>query len=538
MHVLDIISEASIFTRSTKYTYGHQVRVSTGSAKGKELLSKISAKVKGFNPDEKLEWVKTAPAGTPVIDVGKGDTTLYFKRVDANQGVFGLKGSPSGIETGLLHADKFNRGDIAEAVLGASLTAKLIKRGSDRVGKVEISDIEQVLKNCIAKSSTEVHYPVHDKNSMIADNIEFSLRLPTGSMIFIKNPKNWPRVEDLFNSAIMYVNDTDIEKYSNHFYKNGKVDDIRITSDGVSDQKGRKTDVNARIKDPNADGGWRPLKNVDISLKADSDIYGQHGAGGLQGGPEKWLASANGLFKELGFVFNMPTKGKSNKPIADILDFWKDIYEQAAAKFNDEFQKASAAKTTIIIEHLADLILRHGAGTNKDKTANKTLKLLSFKNGGYSQHSFSLLKDRLIRNNIQLEAELTLGPRSGKPSIIIRNSNTPHEVLTAIRYFQGEDKASNYFEKGPLLHSLTQIIKDKGPVPAINNAQTNTQATAQDTAQEPQSTPADASFSPKRSMHQHKRMTKKEPDDAYSPSLDIEDPNSHLTGPELSHTYE
>ena len=530
MHVLDIISEASIFSRGAKYTYGHQVRVSSGSAKGKAILAKIQKQIPDFDPEEKLEWVKTAPAKTPKIQVGNGDTELFFKRPDG--GHFALVGSPSGIETGLLHADKFNRGDIAEAVLGASLTAKLIKRGSDRVGKVDINDVQAVLKNCVTKSETEVHYPVHDQNSMIADNIEFSLRLPSGSMIFIKNPKNWPRVEDLFNSAIMYVNDVDVEKYSNHFYKNGKVDEIRITSDGVSDQKGRKTDVNARIKDASAPGGWRPLKNVDISLKADSDIYGQHGAGGLQGGPEKWLASANGLFKELGVTFEMPKSGKN-----DILKFWINIYKQAEVKINAELKNATATETTIFIEHLADLIMRHGSGMNQDKTANKTLKLISFKNGGYTQHSFALLKNRLIRNKISLEAELTLGPRSGKPSIIIRNANEPHEILTAIRYFQGADKASNYFEKGPLLHSLTQIIKDKGPVPAVNTTQNNTQTTAQNTAQVPHTTDSGAAFSPKRSMHQHKRMTKKEPDDSYSPSLDIEDPNSHLSGPDMAHTY-
>jgi hypothetical protein len=531
MQILDIINEASIFSRDTKYTYGHHVRVSNGSAKGKELITKIQKEIKTFNPDEKLEWVKTAPAKSPVIKVGNGDTVLYFKRIEADQSVFGIEGSPSGIETGLLHADKFNRGDIAEAVLGASLTAKLIKRGSDRIGRIGIDEVQQVLKNCITKSNTEVHYPVHDQNSMIADNIEFSLRLPSGSMMFIKNPKNWPRVEDLFHSAIMYVNDADIEKYSNHFYKNGKVDEIRITSDGVSDQKGRKTDVNARIKDASAPGGWRPLKNVDISLKADSDIYGQHGAGGLQGGPDKWLASANGLFKELGISFDMPARGKN-----DILKFWIAIYKQAVVKLNTELANASATKTTLFIEHLADLIMRHGSGLNQDKTSNRTLKLISFKNGGYTQHSFALLKNRLIRNNITLEADLTLGPRSGKPSIIIRNANEPHEVLTAIRYFQGEDKASNYFEKGPLLHSLTQIIKDKGPVPDATASTTATKVSA-DPAQNTQPNVQDqtpSTFSPQKTFkgHQH-QAGRHEPDDLQRPSLEIGDPNMNVSGPEV-----
>lgn len=448
MRFNQFISEASIFTRGT-YSFGHMVRVAADNKEGKILIDKIQEfAAPDFDPaNETLEWVDAPKAtkGVKVVPFKSSPNVKYFKR--ANGQIFGIQGGNSSIESALNHASKYNRGDIAEGILGAALSAKLIKRGSDRIGDVDLGDIQGVLSNAISKGSALV-LRAEDKNSQLADVIEFTLRLPSSSMVAIKDQKNWPRFSDLFSSALEYVNGADVDRYANHFYTNGKVDEIDIISDGVSDQKGRKTDVVARVKNQQT-GKFEDLKNVDISLKADSNIYHQHSSGGLTKGKDVWLSSAKALFEPLGITVDMPAKGTSN-----ILTFWIAIYKQVAKKLDSALSGASANKETIFIEKLSEQIAKHATRDNKN------LKLLSFFKGSYSIHSFNILKGRLIKNNIDLGAELKVGPRSGKPSIEIYDRNSG-ELLTAVRFYLSESASTNYWEKGPLLHELTRIVKDK-----------------------------------------------------------------------------
>ena len=227
----------------------------------KIAIEKIQNVFPDFVPSETLEWVENAPADTPKITLSKSQNEKYFKR--ENGEIFAFVGGPSTIESILNHAERINRGDIAEAILGAALSAKLIKRGSDRIGTVDNNDIQTVLSKAIATTSGTLIYTVEDKNSSIADKISFRLRLPSGSMDIIKNKKTWPKFEDLFSSAVSYANSADAEKYSNHFYRNGKVDEVLITSDGVSEQKGRKTDIDVVVRDP-VTGKVRNLKSLDF----------------------------------------------------------------------------------------------------------------------------------------------------------------------------------------------------------------------------------------------------------------------------------
>ena len=449
MRFTQFLPEASIFTRGSKYTYGHMVRVAADNKEGVILIDKIQEfAAPDFDPaTEKLEWVQdpTNTKGIKIVPFKASTNVKYFKR--ENGQVFGIQGGNTSIQSALNHADKYNRGDIAEAILGAALTAKLIDRGSNRIGDIGLTNIQNVLGNAISKGSALV-LRAEDKNSEIADVIEFTVRLPSSSMVAIKDKKNWVRFDDLFDSALEYVNDADVDRYANYFYTNGKVDEIDIISDGVSDQKGRKTDVVARVKNQQT-GQYEDLKNVDLSLKADSNIYHQHSSGGMTKGKDIWLSSAKALFEPLGITLDMPSKGTK-----DMLTFWLAIYKQVAKKLDTALAGANVKKETIFIEKLAEQIAKHATRDNKN------LKLLSFFKGSYSIHSFNILKGRLIKNNIDLGAVLKIGPRSGKPSIEIIDNNSG-ELLTAIRFYKGETSSTNYWEKGPLLHELTRIVKDK-----------------------------------------------------------------------------
>jgi len=471
MHILDILSEASIFSRDSKYSYGHVVRLKD-SATAMPQVQKVLDQFPDLDGGEKFAWIEPPPSdkngsykkvpgfmGTANLSAKSSDNLRFFKR--ENGEIFAISGSDSAIQGILLHGDRFNRGDVAEALLGASLTAKLVKRGGDRIGKIGVDDVKTILNQAITRGDNTMVVRIQDKNSEIADNINFYLRLPTGSLAFMKNPANWDRVQDLFSSAIEYCNGVDAERYSNYFYRNGKVDDVRIVSDGVGGSKDRKTDVQAVVHETDPETGKvtkRSLKNVDISLKADSDIYGQHGTGGLKATPDKWLETSNALFNQIGVNITMPRYKN------DIMKFFLSVYTQATQQLKTTLAGSNANKETAIIEKIADMLEAQGSREKNPETKewqpNKNLKLLSFKGGSYTMHSFSVLKQQLLQKQINLTAEMIIGKRSGKPSILIKDI-TSGQLLTEIRFQKGTDKASNYFIKGPLMTELTKIEKHK-----------------------------------------------------------------------------
>jgi hypothetical protein len=149
----------------------------------------------------------------------------------------------------------------------------------------------------------------------------------------------------------------------------------------------------------------------------------------------------------------MPTDGKDN-----ILSFYIEVYKQAAEKLNSALTGNSLDKETNFVEKVADVINTHGSG------ANPNLKLVSFEKGKHTVHSFATVKQQMIRNNINLAARYKLGGRSGKPSVEIFDSTT-NEILTSIRFYLTSKASTNYFEKGPLLHKLTMVMKTKSPAP-------------------------------------------------------------------------
>jgi hypothetical protein len=455
MRALEIIKEASVFTRGT-YSYGHKVKAAANAEKGKKLAAAIKQVVPDFSENEELEWVEKVPKGTPIVPFSKSDNIRYFKRT--NNTYIGLQGSDSSIESGIVHAGeniKFNKGDIAEGILGAAITAKLIKRGSDKIGTITPEDVKTVLANAVKNAGTELNYTVKDKNSSMADTISFTIKLNGPSLEIISNSAQWPKFESLFNSTAHYANTADAERYSNFFYANGKVDEIKISSDGLSGQKSRKTDVQAVVTTTDPVTGKtkeRTLKNIDISLKADSSQFGQIGTGGLSGGFEKWMQSARKLFEPFGIVLDEPTKrGTKN----NMVNFYVDMYKQAGDKLHQELTNASVNKETSFVEKIADVIF-HQATL---KVPN--VRVVNLEKGESSIHSFAALKSRMLSAGIDLAASVSIG-RSGYPTIAITDIKS-NQVLVKIRYFSTKiaDKTAHVFEKGPLLHQLTMITKKR-----------------------------------------------------------------------------
>lgn len=144
--------------------------------------------------------------------------------------------------------NKFNRGDVAEGILGACLVAKLINRpknNRDNYPKVTRKDIDDVLDDFFG-SGKELVEEAKDKvtrKKLIKDRIIFSIALPIAALEFLKEKDIRKKiVGDLYDSSIAYV-ENEWEREIREFYTNGIPDVIEIRSDGIGDQKGTKADI-------------------------------------------------------------------------------------------------------------------------------------------------------------------------------------------------------------------------------------------------------------------------------------------------------
>ena len=473
MNVLEIINEASIFSRPKVYKFGHKVRVND-SAKGKEFKNFLITNFPDYTPEEDLEWIaQPKDKVKKIFSLSGRDTssnTRYFKR--SNNEVVGVVGTDGMIEKMLNHAPgqkgstAENKGDASEPVLSAAVVAKLIKRGSNSVDPIDENDIKRVLKQ-VLRSSVHV-YEVNDLNSKLADKIQFTMRVKDPILSFLKSPEFWEKYDPILPSVVHYANSGQLDHYANHFYKNGKVDLIHVKSDGVSEATERKTDVEAYVKEG---GITRPLKNLNISLKAGSSSIGQVGAGGLKDpfkekridpetgklvGQQGVWSAASELFNPFDAFISRPTG-----PVTSKVLFWTSAYQEAAAQMKVYFKGADVRSETGFIAKIANFIVHHGTKGDAD------IKLISLGSKGVSTiHSFKNLEQKLRVKHINLDCEYREGKSKVKgdprPEINIFDTTSGKNLLT-IRYSSTEDekKIWNTIEMEPLLKELTTLNYEK-----------------------------------------------------------------------------
>ena len=164
-----------------------------------------------------------------------------------------------------------NRGDIAEGIMGAALTAKFIKRESGQTvsdsPQVNPTDVDAVLAKFFRSGGTykktvrDVPKPYEfipsnfpgDKiettvnilrELQFSDKVVFKLTLPQPAMDFLSKQSNRTQVRDIFERAIRYANnDPTFIREANRLATNAKNDKILVDADGVSNQLETKVDI-------------------------------------------------------------------------------------------------------------------------------------------------------------------------------------------------------------------------------------------------------------------------------------------------------
>ena len=442
-----LIKEASI--HDAKYGEGHQLILS-GSKQGKAIADAIRAVVPAFDVTQPL--TKTLKGAGTKVAIGSG-VGVTVKLKDANGLQIQLTGAVN-MGSGFNHykgsesdeggkAGVANRGEISEGVLGAAIVAKFAKRTEDGIGEITVEDVGNVLSALGKTGKDEYTTNIAGRDGANKDTLVFVLRLKTAPYKDLMDPAKRSMIADLFSSAVKYANSSMSQRYATFFYHNHKDDMIKVISDGISDESGRKTDVYVEVESPI--GSQARTTKLDVSLKA---------------GPVKQFGQVGGT----GF----------DKLVELFTRFGVDISEFEES-YNKEQNKVEAL--TMIYTGAAELLTQHMSGDKREEQFikevinginyfgtlnNPNVKLVQFDKGDYSVIDFNRLH-KFVKK-INLVADIVTD-KEGKPQIQVKDQTSGERFLTIRAKIENKvDKAGtpykyfrNIIEKESLLGKLAKV---------------------------------------------------------------------------------
>lgn len=451
MRAYEFLVEASVFkTDNNQYVPGYRFNISTGAA-GTKMINSIKLNVPDFSETE--EFVRADPEDTPTVTVtlpGKAEKSFVIKR--SNGQVIQINGSASAIQSSLnavgpprVEGDTEkpkmpNKGDTAEALLGAAMFAKLQKRDGDTIGQISSQDLWNVFDKLKPVSNDDYMTTSKDLGGA-TDKLWFRLKAKNTVKNALSDNTLRKKLDAWAQSPVNYVNSKEGTEYAQEFYKNGEPDEVGIISDGLSDQTGRKTDVYTIVRDPVT--GKIAKELLPISLKAGADQFAQHSG-------SKFSAMED-MFDKLGIDLpNLRTEYdslvKSNKKT----EAAGMVYQYATDKINQQLTDNTAE--AIFIEKLASA-LKFWATNDEDN-----VRVVSFgPKGQYDVLKFDNLLPKM--KLIKLEAEFKSGEN---PKIVIFDKQ--QGILLQMRTYLQSTKSGTYqrniIEKGPLLAKIANALED------------------------------------------------------------------------------
>lgn len=286
---------------------------------------------------------------------------------------------------------KFNRGDVAEGVLGAALAAKFINRPKslkDNNIKLTKQMIDKVLDDIFKGSTSSREYKVKDivtkQNKISIDKIDFTVNLPIAASELLSVKEDRKVVHDLYESSIEYVEETWMKEIL-VFAINGQIDKVDISSDGVGDQKGTKADIKLKVN------GKDYSRQISLKVKGGDQFFQVSGHEF-----EKQMTLWNDILKLDILKMKKKYEGaleKYNKSeffssredervevIKDMLKNATAIVYREAAK---QMQSKVKSKDSVFFTNLATIIF-HGA-----TKGNETIELVKLEKGKFKQLKFN-----------------------------------------------------------------------------------------------------------------------------------------------------
>lgn len=325
---------------------------------------------------------------------------------------------------------KGNKGDMAEAIFAAAITAKFINKLND----VSEQDIKLIINQLDPNKVTQSFaYSSKNKNTQVTDTIIYELNLSQSNLKALTNPLTWNTLGSIIDGSLKYANADNIKMLAKTMYENNRKNTIKVSAVGINQQKTTKVDVKVEI-----DG--KPV--VLTSLKTnDIKQFGQVGGASFENQVELWTTL-------LGIN---PSEAKAKYDLAvrdgDYMAGLAQIYRQVETEFN---QRASQiASRSGLYSDLAEGIKYFA--TRKEKSVEmvslnkKEIKIYEFDN-------LNTLMSLDQSNRLMAKYNPTSYPKLD----IMDTKN--RKVLLSVRVRRDKEYVRNVVEKGKLMDEFSRSI--------------------------------------------------------------------------------
>lgn len=380
---------------------------------------------KAFDKDETVKIIAALQSATKIEIVSKtGDSTPISKILKSSE--FGGSGAAGGASSG---GAKGNRGDMAEAIFAAAITARFMTRNQN----ISAIHIHALLDKLQTNVMQQVHeYDGLNQNPKVIDKVIMRVGLAIPNLIALQDRMIRSSLSDIVQSAIKYANSANVVKWAKMLYENNQKNIIEIIADGIGDQTGTKVDVRLKIDGIPTD--------LNVSLKAgDVKQFGQVGGSGFDKQEYLWekLTGVKVSLIEADYV-SFLAKKQALKAI-------ETSYGAAASGFN----KAVNLSEKTAYQKFADGINFFGTLHEENVT------LVQLNKEEAKIYNFGALYNALQKTKTKLVAKLN----TSKSYPEVNFTNTAGEILLTVRAktenkANGEQYIRNYVEKGPLMGKL------------------------------------------------------------------------------------
>jgi hypothetical protein len=363
-----------------------------------------------------------------------------------------------------------NRGDIAEGIMGAALTAKFIKRQLrqtvDNLPQVNATDVDAVLAKFFRLDSGGIYRKtVRDvpkpfdfipqgapgneietivnivRELMFLDKVVFKLTLPQPAMDFLSKQSNRTQVRDIYDRAVRYANnDPTFIREANRLATNAKNDKILVDADGVSNQNETKVDIGLFAN------GKKIGKQISLKAESGKQFAQIRGFG---------IAEFDKLFADnLGIIVDNKVKNEVNNfikefNVTDAFSFraqtskdvtgsvWGTKLKKAAKIYYQGAEKVIKTQIdSLNFRRKLAATIRYGATRGDDDIQ---LVKLAGAQGGYIQRTFGPEFEDAIEN-----ADLSVVSNfTDNPTIKINNNN---KLLVKFRARVDADKRADGYK--------------------------------------------------------------------------------------------
>jgi hypothetical protein len=364
-----------------------------------------------------------------------------------------------------------NKGDVAEGLIGAAITARFINPTTVIITEKHIDDVLDAMRGLYDGKIKSVENTWTIENAK-PDEVLFKLAMPKTSLNALLINRN--QIKPLYNSVLAYINSKDkvrlikdICHSENGIYNNQEIDHVTISSMGTENQRGTKIDVSVKIQ--RGDGKTVELKNLgNISLKAlgTKQLY-QYGGDKAQNISD-FFGTVFGISLPDDIQNTYNTEKASVGKMDSIKKVFQYVYDRIVGKLSGEVDAEE------FVQHLANGI-RNGALKAKGGTDDEKIILVHLGKDDFHELDFNLIHEKLKGHT--LSASLTTDGNNPKIKIFAKKGNEPAKPLISIRARRDGKGMRILLEREKYLDDLITLSKelDDATPPANVDMQPNDQ---------------------------------------------------------------